>query len=144
MADDGVWAVYGGMKALFDARKPAEHIFLLSIDFLNFKLVNHLYGSVRGTEPLGAVADLLDRLPGVLLWIGSMLTDSRFWCAARKRILSRPTAGMPRNFWTDNRKFIRPATCAIHLLKNGDVPTAIDNVNDAREAKRGGAPEYLL
>lgn len=92
MADDGVWAVYGGMKALFDARKPAEHIFLLSIDFLNFKLVNHLYGSVRGTEPLGAVADLLDRLPGVLLWIGSMLTDSRFWCAARKRILSRPTA----------------------------------------------------
>lgn len=114
------------MKALFGARKPAEHIFLLSIDFLNFKLVSHLYGSVRGTELLGAVADLLDRLPGVLFWIGSMLTDSRSWCAARKRILSRP------------------ATCAIHLLKNGDVLTAIDNVNDAREAKRGGAPEYLL
>ena len=35
------------MKALFAAKKPDEHMFLLSIDFLNFKLVNHLYGPVR-------------------------------------------------------------------------------------------------
>ena len=56
------------MKALSDARKPDEHLFLLSIDFLNFKLVNHLYGSDRGNELLGAVAELLEEIPEILLW----------------------------------------------------------------------------
>ena len=56
------------MKALFAAKKPDEHMFLLSIDFLNFKLVNHLYGPVRGTELLRAAADYLDQIPEILLW----------------------------------------------------------------------------
>ena len=56
------------MKAFFAAKKPDEHLFLLSIDFLNFKLVNHLYGSGRGTELLRAVAELLDQIPEILLW----------------------------------------------------------------------------
>ena len=51
------------MKAFFDAKKPDEHMFLLSIDFLNFKLVNHLYGSARGKELLRAVSEQLDQIP---------------------------------------------------------------------------------
>ena len=99
------------MKALFAAKKPDEHMFLLSIDFLNFKLVNHLYGPARGTELLRAAADYLDQIPEILLWDRIYADSSRSWCAPNRRILSRLTDGMPWTSGPESRRLIRPATC---------------------------------
>ena len=54
------------MKVFFDARKPDEHMFLSSIDFLNFKLFNHLYGSGRGNGAAGSGIRVFEADPGDL------------------------------------------------------------------------------
>lgn len=133
------------MKALCDAREPDEHLFLLSIDFLNFKLVNHLYGSARGTELLTAAAEELERIPAVLLW--DRIYADRFTflvCSKEKDII--PAYSRYAEAFLTRQQEVYPAcnlrlACGIYPLENGDILAAMDNVNAAREeAKRGEAP----
>ena len=133
------------MKAFFDARKPDEHMFLLSIDFLNFKLVNHLYGSDRGTELLEAVSEFLEQVPEILLW-DRIYADRFTFLVCTKQTDIIPAYLRYAEEFLAGQQEIYPAcnlrlACGIYPLENGDVLTAIDNVNAAREeAKRGDAP----
>lgn len=133
------------MKALFDARKPDEHMFLLSIDFLNFKLVNHLYGSDRGNELLNAVAELLEQIPEILLWERIYADQFTFLVCSKQTDIIPSYSRFAEEFLTRQQE-IYPAcnlrlACGIYPLENADILTAIDNVNAAREeAKQGEAP----
>ena len=133
------------MKALFGAKKPDEHMFLLSIDFLNFKLVNHLYGSARGTELLRAVAEQLDQIPEILLW-DRIYADQFTFLVRSKQTDIIPAYRRYAEEFLAREQEAYPAcnlrlACGIYPLEGGDVLTAVDNVNAAREeAKRGDAP----
>ena len=133
------------MKALFAAKKPDEHMFLLSIDFLNFKLVNHLYGPVRGTELLRAAADYLDQIPEILLW-DKIYADQFTFLVRSKQTDIIPAYRRYAEAFLAREQAAYPGcnlrlACGIYPLENGDILTAIDNVNAAREeAKRGDAP----
>ena len=133
------------MKAFFDAKKPDEHMFLLSIDFLNFKLVNHLYGSARGTELLRAVSEQLDQIPEILLW-DRIYADQFTFLVRSKQTDIIPAYRRYAEEFLAREQEAYPAcnlrlACGIYPLENGDVLAAIDNVNAAREeAKRGDAP----
>ena len=133
------------MKALSDARKPDEHLFLLSIDFLNFKLVNHLYGSDRGNELLGAVGERLEEIPEILLW-ERIYADQFTFLVCSKQTDIIPVYSRYAEEFLARQQEIYPAcnlrlACGIYPLENADILTAIDNVNAAREeAKRGDAP----
>ena len=133
------------MKALFAAKKPDEHMFLLSIDFLNFKLVNHLYGPARGTELLRAAADYLDQIPEILLW-DRIYADQFTFLVRSKQTDIIPAYRRYAEEFLAREQAAYPGcnlrlACGIYPLENGDILTAIDNVNAAREeAKRGDAP----
>ena len=133
------------MKALFGAKKPDEHMFLLSIDFLNFKLVNHLYGPARGTELLRAAADYLDQIPEILLW-DRIYADQFTFLVRSKQTDIIPAYRRYAEAFLTREQAAYPGcnlrlACGIYPLENGDILTAIDNVNAAREeAKRGDAP----
>ena len=133
------------MKALFGTKKPDEHMFLLSIDFLNFKPVNHLYGSARGTELLRAVAEQLDQIPEILLWDRIYADQFTFLVRSRQTDIIPAYRRYAEEFLAREQEAY-PAcnlrlACGIYPLEGGDVLTAVDNMNAAREeAKRGDAP----
>ena len=133
------------IKVLYDAKKPDEHMFLLSIDFLNFKLVNHLYGSDKGNELLGAVAELLEQIPEIMFW-ERMYADQFTFLVCSKQTDIIPAYSRCAEEFLARQQEVYPAcnlrlACGIYPLENADILTAIDNVNAAREeAKQGDAP----
>lgn len=128
-------------------------MYLFSVDFAEFKLINYIYGFAQGDALLQNVVDFVRKIPGCIC-CERVASDQFIFLVIAKTPQSDREIIASYHEWSD--AFLRkyqdnyPACklkfwCGIYQIEDGDVVSAIENANLARiKARESEADTAVL
>ena len=128
-------------------------VYLFSVDFAEFKLINYIYGFAQGDKLLQDVVDFVQELPECI-YCERAASDQFIFLVTSKTPWSDDEIIAFYDKWSET--FLRKYQdsypvcklkfwCGIYQIENGDVVSAIENANLARvKARQIGATTAVL
>ena len=137
-------------KQIYREKSEDELVYIVSTDFMDFKMVNYLYGIEKGTDLICAARDYINSIPMVVCCVHAYADHFTFIVKTKEP--NDPIASFTRlaNDFIDEQQKKYPLcnlriSGGILLLNEKNIMSATDNVNAIRkEAKFNGSPYVIF